>query len=126
MIWIAFLICFIPLIAHLANDAHGDRKKGNDIIVVVLLAIIIAVVNFFMTHTPFIKSLALCFGIHFALFDYFVVYLLRKNGVISPHSKILTYTGSGKIDTVVARINPFVRLAIRVIVLGAVIAYFVA
>jgi len=123
MIW-AFLICFIPLLVHLIDDRYGDRKKINDIISLTILSLALAFGIRGLFDIEIHQSLALMFGVHFGLFDYAIVYLLRRNGVISPHAKILSYYGQGKIDRILVKINPCVILSVRTIVFGLAIVYF--
>lgn len=118
MIW-AFLICCIPLAVHLVNDRKGDNKKGNDLIVLTIIAALLALVNRWLFDITLLQSLALMAGIHIAIFDYAIVYFLRKNGVINPKAEVFNYLGGGWIDQKVwARMGWKLRLAIRASILS--------
>lgn len=69
--------------------------------------------------------LSLILGWRVLVFDYWVTYLLKKNDVISPTANWFTYTGkTSKIDKVVAKIPPVLRLLIRVAVFGCSVGWF--
>ena len=120
-----FLVCFIPTLVELIDDRRGDKKKVNDLIVLTFIAAILATVLQYFFKFEFWRTLPMMFAIHFLLFDYIVVILLRKNGVIRADADPFTYTGkTSKIDQIVAKINPWVRLLIRVIVFGLAFAIF--
>lgn len=124
MIW-AVLICFLPVIIHLIDDRNGDRRKINDIISLTIISLALAFGLKGLFDIGFFRSLLLMWAIHFALFDYATVYILRRNGVISPHAKIMSYYGQGKVDRILVKINPYIILSARVLVLGIAIAIFV-
>lgn len=126
MIWGA-LICCIPLGIHILNDRKkGDRKKTNDIIVLTIVAVALALVIRWLFDKSYTQSLSLMFGIHFLVFDYWIVYELRKSGVIRADAKIFEYTGSGKIDQIWAKVHPVIRIAVRALVFLVAVSWYLA
>ena len=123
----AFLICCIPTVVHVLNDAHGDTKKGNDILVLTAISIVLSTVIHFTFHIALWKSLLMIFAIHTLVFDYAIVYFLRKNDVISPTAKVWSYTGKSTRwwDQLVAKVHPVLRFFIRVAVFSLAVWYWV-
>ena len=86
------ILCALPLVIHIWNDSRGDRKKGNDIIVLSVLAGLMAY-GFKHLHVEWHKTLPVMFGWHFLIFDYWIVKRLVKNKFINPNSDWFSYLG---------------------------------
>lgn len=125
MIW-PILICCIPFAVHLVNDAKGDNKKGNDIIVLTIIAGLLALVNRWLFDIHVVKSLALMAGIHVMLFDYAVNIIMFRNKIIEHPTarQWWKYCGKkSKLDLILSKIDWRVRLAVRLVILSTAI-YF--
>jgi hypothetical protein len=65
-------------------------------------------------------------AIHFLVFDYAIVYILKKRGVIETRESWYTYLGKSHTDDVLRQWSPVTRLIVKLVILvGAVIIYFV-
>jgi hypothetical protein len=125
---LSILLLALPLLYHLHNDRNGERKdeKAGDIILVSALALIAAVVGYYISGKPIIDGLLLAWGIHFAVFDYAIVYILKKRGVIETKESWYEYLGSSYTDDVLRQFTPWQRLIMKAVVLGvAVVIYFI-
>lgn len=112
---IAVVLCLLPTLWEIWNDRDGETKKDKtrDLIVSVILYAAVALINWLLDIHP-LKSLALTFGFRVLVFDYAVQWLLIRRGVI--HGHWFTYTGkTARFDRLIARVNPWVRLAVRVV-----------
>lgn len=120
----------IALISEVWNDRNGDLHKGADIIVRAALLIIEAFILHLNLHKPFIDSLILSTAFFFLLFDYLIAYVLIRNKVIEPR---IGYTWfnyqakSGVVDNIPfwKRLNPWVKLGVRVVVFITAILIFI-
>jgi hypothetical protein len=105
------LLC-VPLIWELWNDKDGDAhisraewnanvqmlSKKVDIFARCTMAITASVVNYVLGINSIIPSLFMSGAIHFLIFDYAIVYILIKNGVISPFARWWDYLGTKGMD----------------------------
>ena len=120
---IIHIVCSVPTILELIDDRKGDHNKMEDIVLLTIISVLLSVSLNFMLSRVWISwrlfdYMLFTWGIHFLFFDYAVVYLLRKNGVITATAKVFRYTGkSTKIwDQLQAKIKWWIRIIIRVIV----------
>lgn len=122
---LAILICIIPTALEIIDDARGESKKGKirDFILAVIFYAGMAWFNWQVFEVHPLKSIALMLGVRVMFFDYVVQYVLIRRGVI--HGHWFTYTGkTARFDRLIARVNPWVRLAVRVVLLALAVWLF--
>jgi hypothetical protein len=125
---LSILLLLIPAGFHLWNDRNGERpdEKAGDIILASALALIAAVVGYFISGKPIIDGLLLALGLHFLIFDYAIVAILKKRGVIETKEHWFVYLGSSYTDDVLRQFKPWQRLLLKIGVLGiATLIYFI-
>ena len=140
---LAQVLALLPLAWELHNDRNGEdlEDKRNDVFIRGIIAAISGyLIMLLVTHRfpgGLFAGIALAIGYHFLLFDYLIAIILHKRGVInySHYWKYIDelnggywvktkygwfhYLGEkGTIDNVSAwrRMNPWIRLMIRLIV----------
>lgn len=124
LIWI--ILAAVPSIVEAWLDRHGEGRsdKIRDTIALVVVALVLSILFQFLLNVLWLKSIALLLAWRILLFDYLVSYLLIRNGVIVGHW--FTYNGQTSwFDRLVSRVNPVVRLLIRVILFGVAVWFFV-
>lgn len=121
---IAFILCILPTVLEIIDDARGELKKGKvrDFILAVIFYSGIALFNWQVFEIHPLKSIALMLGVRVMFFDYVVQYVLIKRGVITGHW--FFYQGkTAKWDRVISYLNPWVVLAVKVIVFAGALAW---
>lgn len=120
MTLIAALLLLIPVAFHLYNDRNGDKPedKAGDIFIVSAIALVAAIVGFFISDKPIIDGLLLAWAIHFMIFDYAIVAILKKRGVIETKEHWFNYLGSSYTDDVLRQLKPWMRFWLKVSVLA--------
>lgn len=125
---IPYILTLLPLIWEVYNDRNGDAhisrgllelpSKKVDILVRVLIATIVALINFFVFDEALFKSVFLCVAVHFLLFDYIIAFILIKKGIIKGHW--FSYMGSKGIDNYKSwkNVPPIIKLVIRITIFG--------
>ena len=119
-------LMFLPTIWEVWNDRNGESKKDKvkDAIITAVMWLILVSVARWLFVTPVVGSLALLIGIRIMFFDYLVQYVLIKRHVIVGHW--FTYTGkTAKWDRMIAKINPWVRFALRVAIFSGMIFIYI-
>lgn len=125
---IAFVLLLCPLYWEIFNDMDGEtpKEKKLDVFIRVLMALIAAIVGFFIANKPIIDGFILSLAIHFFFFDYAITYVLQKRGVIESKQSWFEYLGKSYTDDVLRQWSPLTRLILKAMVLGiAGIIYFV-
>jgi hypothetical protein len=115
---ITFPLTWIPLVVHLIDDREGDSKKGNDLIVLSIIAGVLAIGANIAGGIEYLKFFAAVLGVHTLLFDYWENLQLYRNG-ISASGDWFSYLGkTAKLDTwaLWIRIGKYGRLAVRLTV----------
>jgi hypothetical protein len=115
---LAFLLCAIPTLVNIYLDRNG-RKKQHKIwikLIVIAISLALAVVVKVAVDIDYLRSLALMWGFYLLAFDYGIVWVLRKRGVIRKDAKVFEYTGESTYwyDQLVSKVHPVLRLVIRV------------
>ena len=121
---IAVVLCLLPTVWEIWNDRDGETKKDKtrDLIVSVILYAAVALINWLLDIHQ-LKSLALTFGFRVLVFDYAVQWLLIRRGVI--HGHWFYYRGkTAKWDRVIKYLNPWIVLAVRVVVFALAVWWF--
>lgn len=124
---IALLLLALPLAFHLFNDRNGEKpsEKTGDIILVSAIALVAAVIGFLIAEKPIIDGLILAGAIHFLVFDYAIVHILKKRGVIETKESAFTYLGNSYTDDVLRQWNPLTRLLVKISFLSIAIIIYV-
>lgn len=121
------LVTILPTLWELWNDRNGETRKdkARDFLIAVCLYAGIALALWWMFETNPLKSLALMLGVRVMLFDYAIAAILIRRGVIV--GRWFSYNGkTARFDRLVARVNPWVRFAIRLGLFVAAIIYYYA
>lgn len=124
---IYFLLCAIPtavnLVAH--KDGRGKEDKIRDKLIIIIISSALALGVRWLFDYELSRSLLLMLGIYFLFFDYAIVWILRKNGVIRKSAKVFRYTGKSTYfyDQLMSRIDWRIRLAIKLLTFGVTIWY---
>jgi hypothetical protein len=115
MILTSIILLTFPLLWHLWNDRNGDKPsdKSMDILIVSIIAVAAAVIGFFISNKPIIDGSLLAWAIHFFAFDYLIVYILKKRGVIETKQSPFEYLGSNYTDDVLRQWSPWTRFWIK-------------
>lgn len=124
---IAFLLLFCPLIWELFNDMGGETQKEKklDVFIRVLMALIAAIVGFFIANKPIVDGFILSLAIHFFAFDYLIVMILNRR-VYEKKVNWFTHLGKSYTDDVLRQFAPWTRFIIKLGILsGSVILYWV-
>lgn len=114
------------------NDRHGDLNKAFDVFIRVLLFTAEGVALHFIFHKPLQDCIILSASVFFLTFDYLIAYVLIRNKVVEPR-RGTTYTWfvytakKGAVDNIHfwKRMNPWVKLGVRVVVFIAAILIFI-
>jgi len=117
----------VPTAFELYLDRKGEARKNKPIQLVLLsvFSLALAIAIDWRLTIDWFRSLALMWGFHVLCFDYLIVIILRRNGVIRPDANWFTYTGTtSRIDQIVSRINPWLRFAIRVVIFALCLLIF--
>ena len=125
---IAFLLLLSPLTWEIWNDKDGEtaKEKKLDVFIRVLMALIVAIVGFFIANKPIVDGFNLSLAIHFFFFDYAITYILQKRGVIESKQHWFEYLGKAYTADVLRQFDPWTRFIIKAgILVGALIIYFV-
>jgi hypothetical protein len=124
---LSILLLALPLLYHLFNDRNGEKpsEKTGDIILVSALALIAAVVGYYISGKPIIDGLLLAWGLHFLIFDYAIVAILKKRGVIEAKESFFTYLGNSYTDDVLRQFSPWQRFWLKIGVLVVAITIYV-
>ena len=122
---IYFLLCCIPTAVNLVAHKDGRKKedKIRDKLIIIIISSALALGVRWLFGYELSRSLLLMLGIYFLTFDYLIVWLLRKNGVIIKDAKIFSYTGKSTYwyDQMVSKIHPVLRLVIRLAVFAVIV-----
>lgn len=119
---ISLILCIIPTLWEIWDDRNGETKKDKtrDFLIAVIMYSVIALANWWIFETHPLKSLALTFAFRLLVFDYAIAYVLIKRGVIV--GNWFSYTGkTARWDKLIARVNPWLRFAARVVLFAAVL-----
>jgi hypothetical protein len=137
---LAIIPLFLPLVYELIQDRNGESKrdKRQDWGARLMLVTIGAMGNMWILreHVNYegwnfmrglYSAMFLSFAIHLMLFDYLIVIILKKNGVIRPDAKPFSYLGkTANYPKLWVKIGPWGRFSIRLLTLiTAIIIYLV-
>lgn len=119
----------------LYNDRNGDKDKTKDVFVRYILMILAGVINFFwITGKAVFDSVFLSAGINFMVFDYAISGWLiwrktkGKPGIEPPRGVVyhwFSYLSGSPFDSIWKGWNPWVRFAIRLIILITAIVIYI-
>lgn len=126
MILTSIILLTLPLLWHLWNDRNGDAPsdKSMDILIVSVIAVVAAVIGFFLSNQAIVDGSILAWAIHFFAFDYAINYILYRRGVIE-NSDWFGYLGKGYTDDVLRQWSPWTRFWIKLgQLIVAIIIYF--
>lgn len=131
MKYLLIITLLLPTAWELWDDRKGDLNKGMDLF---LRSAISLAVSAIISHWfPIADSVALCLALHFLIFDYAIAWWLIRNGTIEePRGAKYdwwSYTAKkGWMDNVEFwnRLNPWWKLAVRVVVFGGALTVWIA
>lgn len=121
---LALILCFLPTVWEIWDDRKGETKKDKerDVVVAIVLYIGVMLVAWWL-GTPPVKSISMMLGARVMFFDYVIHYILIRRGVI--HGHWFTYVGkTSTFDKRIAKVNPWIKLLVRVVVFAAALVYF--
>lgn len=124
---IAFLLLLTPLVWELISDRNGEtpKQKKLDVFIRVLIALIVALVGFFIADKPIVDGFVLSLAIHFMLFDYLIIMILNRR-VYEKKVNWFSHLSKSYTDDVLRQWSPWTRFFIKLGVLsGGVILYWV-
>ncbi len=122
---LAFVLA-LPSVYEAWTDRHGEgrRQKVIDALILIACASGLTILSYWLLAVPLLKTIVLLLAWRVLIFDYTVSYLLIKNDVIV--GNWFTYTGkTSKFDKLIAGINPWLRLVVRVVLFTASIVWFI-
>lgn len=123
---IAALICVGPTVWEIINDRKGETKKDKvkDLLIAVILYAGVALLNWKLIHIHPLKSIALMLAFRMLAFDYIIQWILIRRGIIS--GSWFSYTGkTARWDRWIAKVHPWVRMVIRLVLfLSSTIWFF--
>jgi hypothetical protein len=113
---LSLLLLLIPVGFHLWQDRRGEKpkEKAADIFMVSGIALLCSVAGYRLSAKPIIDGLLLAWALHFLLFDYLIVIILKKRG------------GSSYTDDVLRQFSPWQRLILKIGVLGVATLVYVS
>ena len=117
MIYIIILLGLIASEVEARNDQWGESKKDKirDAILLTIFASIVSYLAWQFVDVNPLKTVAVLLAVRIAYFDYRVSYLLIKNKIIV--GKWFLYSGkTAKWDKLISKVNPWLRLVVRVII----------
>jgi len=130
--WVAFISPFMIILLGLIasevearNDQWGESKKDKirDGVFLTIFASAVSYLAWRFVEINPLKTVAVLLAVRIAYFDYRVSYLLIKNKVIVGHW--FTYSGkTAKWDKVISKVNPWVRLAVRIVFFACCLLFF--
>ena len=116
------IVLSLPLLWELNNDRNGEwrKDKARDVAVRCFLFLACSSIWLFQFHwLVCLSMLFLSSAIHFFLFDYLVVLVLRKRKVIDPDANWFSYMGEESLTDNISwwRSDPWLRLSIKILYL---------
>lgn len=115
MVLISALLLLVPTAWHLWNDKDGDRPedKAGDILIVIAIAFTASAIGW-MLGQRMLDSLLLAWAIHFFYFDYAIVWILKKRGIIETKESVFEYLGNSPVDRLMKKLSPMTRFWVRI------------
>ena len=114
MVIFIHILCSIPMWIQLINDARGETRKINDLLVLIPLAIGLSIAgDYWWPHYHWYSTLPLMWGYQMMFFDYLENWALYKNKIGTRSKEWFTYLGNGTIDSIWKDWNPHLRYWIR-------------
>jgi hypothetical protein len=125
---LSLLLLLIPVGFHLWQDRRGEKpkEKAADIFMVSGIALLCSVAGYRLSAKPIIDGLLLAWALHFLLFDYLIVIILKKRGVIETKEHWFSYLGSSYTDDVLRQFSPWQRLILKIWVFGVATLVYVS
>lgn len=122
---LAILFLCSPTITELFDDRDGDSDKKNDVYWRTLLIVWYSFWAWVLFDINIFKSILLSIAIFFACFDYLIVVILKKRGIIETKESPFTYMSKSKVDSIWSSWNPWLRLSLRLVILIIAILVFI-
>lgn len=122
----SILLLIVPLAWELYNDKDGEQlsDKGLDVLLRVCFALAAAIIGYMLVDKPIIDGFILAMAIHFFAFDYAIVWLLKKRGVIEGDVNLFEHLGKSYTDDVLRQFTPLWRFVIKfAFLVGTVVIY---
>lgn len=126
---VAFVLLLWPAIWELVNDKRGEDRaeKKKDLPKRLLWMAVVAGANAIILSgglLQLLKAMAMTIALFFFIFDYAINAILLHNKVIAGKD-VFSYLSSSPLDNLWRGWNPWLRFAVRLIVLiAATIIYF--
>lgn len=122
----------IATIWEVYNDRRGDKNKGFDVLIRMILFTLEAYILHLIFDKSVLVSLVIPFAVFFLTFDYVIAYVLIKNGTVEPprgekYHWFSYKSKSGVIDSLLiwGVMNPWLKLGVRLVVFIAAVLIFV-
>lgn len=124
VIWLLILAGLAASEIEARNDQHGESKKDKirDGVYLTIFASLLSYLSWRLADVHPLKTIAVLLAVRVLYFDYRVSYLLIKNGVISGHWFDYVGKTSWFDVNVTSKVNPWLRLVLRVAILSGSIA----
>lgn len=138
MLHVCILSITAPLFWELWNDRNGDAhvtrgplkqyqlmSKQVDVSIRIMIACAASVLNSW-NGINFWAALAMCGATHFLFFDYTIVFILVKRGIMAAHIHWYTYLGDNGVDDlgIWKRSPPWLRLGVRLTVFTLALIWY--
>lgn len=126
MIWLIFL-SFLPVPAEAWSERKGESKKSKvkDALLLALYALALSLLGWKFVSVNPLKTVGLIIGFRILMFDYFVHFLLKRYSESHKNINVFTYSGTTAVfDRLVSRVNPVVRLVVRLLVFAIAVLAF--
>lgn len=113
---LSLLAVLLPVAWEVWNDRNGDFDKVRDVLVRAVLCLYSGILLYFIEDFRFLFGALLAASVHFLLFDYIIVYVLKRRKIIDQNAKVFSYLGkTSELDgnSVWIRLGPWGRLITR-------------
>lgn len=115
---LGFFITLIPVFYEVINDKFGESKKDKvkDALWLLIAAVVIMALFWWLFDINPLKIGAMILGWRILVFDYLMNIFLKEFSESHENINWFTYMGTTAFtDRLISKINPWIRLAVRVV-----------